>query len=62
MNSNYISERLNTIRQEIQDLRELNARYWARSEHGPVERSAYENRRLRLSQIKDELAIMMKRG
>lgn len=48
------------IRQEIRDLRELNARYWKRNEHDPIEKSAYQNRQLRLSQIKEELALMMK--
>ena len=60
MDHNNISERLTNIRQEISELRNLNAKYWARSEHAPVEKSAYQNRQLRLSQIKQELALMMK--
>jgi hypothetical protein len=60
MDLNYISERVTTMRQEISDLRNLNAKYWARSEHAPVEKSAYQNRQLRLSQIKQELAVMLR--
>jgi hypothetical protein len=60
MDLNYISERVTNMRQEISELRHLNAKYWARSEHAPVEKSAYQNRRLRLSQIKQELELMLK--
>jgi hypothetical protein len=60
MDNKYISERVSTIRQEIDELRNLNAKYWARSEHAVVEKAAYQNRQLRLTQIKQELAIMLK--
>ena len=60
MDINYISERVTSMRQEISELRNLNTKYWARSEHAPVEKSAYQNRKLRLSQIKQELELMMK--
>jgi len=60
MDLNYISERVTSIRQEISEMRNLNAKYWARNEHAPVEKSAYQNRQLRLSQIKQELALMLK--
>lgn len=60
MDNKYISERVSTIRQEIDELRNLNAKYWTRSEHAVVEKAAYQNRQLRLTQIKQELAIMLK--
>ena len=60
MDNKYISERVSSIRQEINELRSLNEKYWARSEHAIVEKAAYQNRELRLTQIKQELAIMLK--
>jgi len=60
MDNKYISERVGSIRQEIDQLRNLNAKYWARNEHAVTEKSAHQNRELRLSQIKQELAIMLK--
>jgi len=48
------------MRLEISELRNLNAKYWAHNEHAPVEKSAYQNRKLRLSQIKQELELMLK--
>lgn len=62
MNINYISERLSSIRQEIRDLRDLNTRYWSRDEHSQIDKSAYQSRQIRLTQIKQELAVMMKRS
>jgi uncharacterized protein YicC (UPF0701 family) len=60
MDNKYISERVSSIRQEIDELRNLNEKYWARNEHAVIEKSAHQNRELRLSQIKQELAIMLK--
>ena len=60
MDLNYISERVSNMRLEISELRNLNAKYWAHNEHAPVEKSAYQNRKLRLSQIKQELELMLK--
>lgn len=54
----YISQRLSDLRLEITDLRSINARYAQRSEHSPVEQSAYELRATRLLEIKKELANM----
>ena len=61
MDTKYIAERLAIIRNEIRELRELNARYWTRAKHGQVEESAYRNRQLRLCQIKEELALIRKK-
>jgi uncharacterized protein YicC (UPF0701 family) len=60
MDNKYISERLSTIRQEIEELRTLNEKYRAHNEHAVTEKSAHQNRELRLTQIKQELAIMLK--
>jgi hypothetical protein len=57
----YISEHLSSLRQEITDLRNMNARYSAKSEHGPLDQSAMETRTNRLLQIKKELATMLDR-
>ena len=57
----YISEHLSSLRQEITDLRNMNARYASKSEHGPLDQSAYEVRTNRLQQIKQELSNMLDR-
>lgn len=54
----YLTQRLSDLRQEITDLRNLNTRYSQRSEHSPIEQSAYELRTNRLQQIKKELSHM----
>lgn len=57
----YISEHLTSLRQEITELRDLNTRYSAMSEHGPLDQSALEVRANRLLQIKQELSGMLER-
>jgi prefoldin subunit 5 len=57
----YISEHLSSLRQEITDLRNMNARYSSKSEHGPLDQSALETRTNRLRQIKQELSNMLDR-
>jgi hypothetical protein len=57
----YIAEHLSSLRQEITDLRNMNARYSAKSEHGPLDQSALEVRTNRLLQIKKELSNMLDR-
>lgn len=57
----YVSERLSSLRQEIANLRNLNARYSERSEHSPMDQSAVELRANRLLQIKQELAKILDR-
>jgi hypothetical protein len=61
MEANYIAERLTSLKQELSDLRVINARYWSRSEHRALERSARASRQERLLQIKRELSDLMKR-
>jgi hypothetical protein len=46
MDNKYISERVGSIRQQIDELRNLNAKYWARNEHAVTEKSAHQNREL----------------
>ena len=57
----YISEHLSSLRQEITDLRNMNARYASKSERGPLDQSALEVRTNRLQQIKQELSNMLDR-
>ncbi len=61
MDANHISERLASLKQEMSDLRISNARYWNRAEHTALDKSARALRQGRLSQIKLELADLMKR-
>ncbi|MBI1740094.1 MAG: hypothetical protein HY233_02020 [Acidobacteriales bacterium] len=61
MDLNDVAERLADLRQEIRALQDLNSQYQDRESHTQIDESAQEQRRLRLEQIKDELADMMKR-
>ena len=56
-----VTERLAGLRQEIRDLQDMNSQYQDRESHSQMDNSAQEQRRLRLVQIKDELADMKKR-
>ncbi len=55
----YISEHLSSLRQEITTLRDMNARYSEKSEHGPIDQSALELRANRLLAIKQELSKIL---
>ena len=57
----YISEHLSSLRQEITDLRKMNARCTEKGEHTPVDKSALELRTNRLREIKQELSKMLNR-
>jgi hypothetical protein len=57
----YISERLSSLRQEITNLRDTNARYAEKSEHTPTDRAALELRTHRLLEIKRELSKILDR-
>ncbi len=61
IDANHISERLASMRQEISDLRIINARYWSKSQHTALDKSASALRQGRLLEIKRELSEMMKR-
>ena len=61
MDANYISEQLSDLKQELSTLRVINARYWSRSQHSPLEKSARALHQERLVQIKRELSDLMKR-
>jgi len=59
--ANYISGRLSSLKQELSDLRVINARYWSRSEHTALQESGRALNKQRLVQIKRELSDLMKR-
>jgi hypothetical protein len=61
MDANHISERLSSLKSEISDLKVSNARYWNRTGHTALEKSASALRRDRLVEIKLELSDMRKR-
>jgi len=61
MDANHSSERLNSMRLEISDLRVTTARYWSKSQHTPLEKSAFALRKGRLLEIKREVSDMLKR-
>jgi hypothetical protein len=61
LDTNYISERLTSLKRELSDLRVVNARYWSRSEHSPLQKSGRALNQERLVQIKRELSDLMKR-
>jgi hypothetical protein len=61
LNANYISERLSGLKQELSDLRVINARYWSRSTHTTLQKSARALHRQRLLHIKRELSDLMLR-
>ena len=61
MDANYISERLSSLKQELSDLKVINARYWNRREHSALDKSARAVHEERLLQIKRELSDLMKR-
>ena len=56
-----VTQRLVGIRQEIRDLQDMNSQYLDRASHSHTDNSGQEQRRLRLVQIKEELADMKRR-
>ena len=61
LDANYISERLSSLKQELTDLRIMNARYWSRSTHTALQKSARALNQERLLHIKLELSNLMQR-
>ena len=57
----YISEHLSSLRQEIADLRNLNARISEKGAHSAVDQTALELRTNRLREIKQELSKILNR-
>jgi hypothetical protein len=57
-----VTERLAALEHELHDLKRMNVRYWGESQHTALTAAAHESRRLRLTQIKNELAYMVKRA
>jgi hypothetical protein len=62
MDANYISERLNTMRREISDINTATARYWSKSRHTALEKSAKALRQGRVLQIQRELSDLRRRS
>jgi hypothetical protein len=61
MDVNHISERLASMKQAISDIGAVNARYWIKSKHTALDKSAHALREGRLLGIRQELSNMMKR-
>ncbi len=61
LDANYISERLGSLKQEMSDLRVSNVRYWSRSGHTALQKSARALHQERLLHIKRELSDLMQR-
>jgi hypothetical protein len=61
MDANYISERIDSIKKEMSDLRVTTALHWSKSQHTMLEKSAYALGKGRLLEIKRELSDLMKR-
>ncbi len=57
----YISEHLSSLRQEITDLRNLNARFTEKGDPTALDQTALELRTNRLREIKSELSKMLNR-
>jgi hypothetical protein len=57
----YITEHLSSLRQEIADLRNLNARFTEKGDHTALDQTALELRTNRLREIKKELSQMLNR-
>ncbi|HET6177246.1 MAG TPA: hypothetical protein VFE61_09955 [Candidatus Sulfotelmatobacter sp.] len=57
----YISEHLISLRQEIADLKNLNAKFTEKGDHTAVDQTALELRTNRLREIKRELSQMLNR-
>ena len=57
----YILEHLSSLRQEITDLRNMNARFTGKGPDTQIDQSAVEMRANRLAEIKKELSQMLNR-
>jgi len=59
---NNISERLVDLKEEMNELKATNLRYWAKGHHTELEKAAHAHRQEQLLDIKQELSNMMKRS
>jgi hypothetical protein len=57
----YITEHLTSLRQEIADLRNLNARFSEKGDHTALDQTALELRTNRLREIKLQLSQLLNR-
>ena len=60
IDANHTSERLASMRQAISDIRAINARYWVKTQHTALDKSAHALREGRLLGIRQELSDMLK--
>jgi hypothetical protein len=60
MDANYILERIDSIKQEMSDLRVTTALHWSKSQHTALEKSAFALGKGRLLEMKRELSDLMK--
>jgi hypothetical protein len=61
LDAHYISERLFSLKQELSDLKVINARYWSQSGHTALQKSARALHQEHLLHIKRELSDLMQR-
>ena len=59
--ANYISECLSSLKQEMRDLRVMNARYWSHNTHTALDKPYRALRQERLLQAKRDLFDLMQR-
>jgi uncharacterized protein YhaN len=57
----YITEHISGLRQEINDLQNMNVRYAGKHAHSEIDQTALEIRTNRLREIKQELSKMLDR-
>jgi len=57
----YILEHLSSLRQEITDLRKMNAQFTGKGSNSQMDQSEVEMRAIRLAEIKKELSQMLNR-
>jgi hypothetical protein len=61
MDANYLSERINSIKQEMSELRVTTALHWSKSQHTALEKSAFALGKGRLLEMKRELSDLKSR-
>lgn len=60
MDAIYISERIESIKQEMSELKVTNALPWSKSQHTALEKSAFALGKGRLLEMKRELSALLK--
>ncbi len=60
MDDDSISRRTTVLRQEVEEIRRANLRYFAKTGHSPSDRTEHEKRHARVIKIREELLLLMK--